>query len=104
MLSLTRVVRVRHEVALVDCPAGPRESDRTRRFPAGTLGRHAAVALMTGCEALPTRYRSRRPERMGQRRGENREEITLLVAVTGRGLEFGRYGQQRQMPSGVVIV
>ena len=29
----------------------------TRHVPAGILGRHAAVALMTGCEALPTMYR-----------------------------------------------
>ena len=29
----------------------------TRHVPAGILGRRAAVALMTGCEALPTMYR-----------------------------------------------
>jgi len=42
---------------VIDCQATPREADLTRRFPAGTLGRHAAVALTTGCEALPTMYR-----------------------------------------------
>ena len=61
--TLTPNVGVRHEVALVDCPAVPRETDRTRRFPAGTLRWRAAVALMTGCGAHWTMYRSRRPPR-----------------------------------------
>jgi hypothetical protein len=39
----------------------------TRRVPAGILGRRAAVALMTGCEALLTMYR-----------GENREVDSLF--------------------------
>jgi len=44
---------------VVDCPAVPRETGRTRRFPAGTLRWRAAVALTTGCEAHRTMYRSR---------------------------------------------
>ena len=39
---------------------------------------------------------------IGPQRGENREEITLLAAEAGKGLESGRYGQQKQIPAGVV--
>ena len=35
-------------------------------------------------------------------RGENREEITLPAAEAGKGLESERYGQQKQIPAGVV--
>jgi hypothetical protein len=40
--------------------------DYTWRVPASTPGWHAAVALMTGCEAHPTMYR----------KGEGREADT----------------------------
>ena len=47
----------RHDVAFLYVI--PRSCMRavTRRVPAGILGRRAAVALMTGCEALLTMYR-----------------------------------------------
>jgi hypothetical protein len=54
----------------------------TRCFATGILGRHAAVALMTGCEALPTKYRG---SLLFKGRDRKREWNVLLGALPGLG-------------------
>ena len=107
---------MRHEVALVDCPAGPRESDRTRRFPAGTLGRHAAVALMTGCFAARESGRTLQTEKQRTSRRTRdgasvspakewgsidwstaKAEVKRLQMRIAKAVEEGRWGRAKAL-------
>ncbi len=72
---------LRHEVALNIC--FHRRIVETRCSATGILGRHAAVALMTGCEALPTMYRG--PLKL-ESRDRKREWTVPLEASSGLGL------------------
>jgi hypothetical protein len=56
---------------------------RTRCSATGVLRRHAAVALMTGCEALLTMYRE---SSKLEGRDRKREWTVLLEASSGLGL------------------
>ena len=55
---------------------------KTRCSVTGILGRHAAVALMTGCVALLTKYRG---PLMLEGRDRKREWNVLLGALPGLG-------------------
>lgn len=43
---------------IIDCITRSYHLDYTRCISICTLGRHATIALMMGCEALPTMYRN----------------------------------------------
>jgi hypothetical protein len=72
---------LRHDVALYICFHGI--IVKTRCSATGVMGRHAAVALMTGCEALLTMYRG---SSKLEGRDRKREWTVLLEAISGLGI------------------